>query len=324
MSNLPKQVQAQLDEAARIDQLIQDQLNPSSDPSDDEGQPTGTGDPAAAPASVSGDPAAPAPASSDEDTWKHRFNTLQGKYNAEVPRLTRELADLRSQLAGSTARIEALVAAQNVASTSKLVTDKDVEAFGPDLVDLVRRQATEVARAEASVRVSEVQQENAQLKSQVSNVAERQVVNDREAYQTNLAQIVPDWAALNTDEGFLGWLAEIDPISGSARHEHLMNAYNALNVAQTANIFNAYKALRAPANTSQTTTNRQQLERQIAPGTSKSSNGPSSAEPKWFTVREIDQFYKDTTLGVYKGREDEFARVEAEIDAAAAEGRIRP
>ena len=325
MSELPKQVQAQLDEAARLEQSIQDQLNPASDPPNTPEPAQGISDPAAAPAPVSDPPAAPAPAQSEEDAWKQRFNTLQGKYNAEVPRLNKEIGLLRDQLNASTARIEALVAAQT-ASSSKLVTDKDLEAFGPDLVDLVKRQATEVARVEANTKMSEVQQENATLKSQLNEVAERQGLNDRARYETDLASFVPDWKAINTDPSFLTWVAETDPISGSTRHEHLMAAYNAFNVVQTANIFNAFRNGRTPASAPAPAPDpvRSQLERQITPGNSKSSNAPASTEPKWFTNREIDQFYRDTTQGVYKGRDDEFARLEAEIDAAVAEGRIRP
>ena len=322
--SLPKQVQAQLDEATRYDQLIQDQMNPTSDPSPAPTDGNTSQEPPAAPAPAPVEPPKADP--SEVEQWKHKFNTLQGKYNAEVPRLQAELKTYKDTLNETTARLEALVKAQATDPATKLVTEKDVEAFGPELLDIIKRQATEVAERMTTTKMTALEQENARLKAQIDGVTTRQVSNDRAAYTQTLTQLVPDWVPLNTDEGFLGWIEAADPLSGRPIKELLLDAYNQFDANRTAHIFNSYKATRspapAPAPTPQNSTQRQ-LERQVAPGNSKSSVAPVAAEPRSFTSAEVEAFYRAVSKGEYKGRETEAARVEAEIDAAAQEGRIR-
>ena len=314
--SLPTRVQAQLDEADRLEALLTQQTPP-------EETPPPTEDVKEQPATEP--PPAPKPQADEpsDDAWQKRYKTLQGKYNAEIPRFSQQIQELTNKLAEAQAKISELVKAPAAkAPTKSLVTDKDIEAIGGDLVDLVKRQAQEVADQMASEQLARLAEENKALRSQLTGVAERQTTNDRERYFTRLGELVPDYEELNTDSGFNGWLAEIDPISGIVRQEHFNSAYHNFDVPRTATLFNAYKSLTAPTPAPARTGNRN-LERQVTPGTSKVT-GPTEAQPdtRIWKQGEIAQFYADITKGLYKGRDADQARIEAQIDQAVAEGRV--
>jgi len=330
--SLPKQVQALADEAERLqNQVAGIAPETTEQPPTEEAnaEPEGeqpVAEQALAPAM---EPEAPKPeaTTSDDETWERRYKTIQGKYNAEVPRLNADLRDLRNQLATALTEIERIKEqkARPTEPAQPLVTDKDVEAFGSDLIDVIDRKAREVAAQMVGTEMAELKAENQRLNDQLSGVTERQVSNDRRTYFAELARLVPDYEVLNVDEGFLGWLSEVDPLSGLARQDYLTNAWNSFDFQRTAALFNAYKQMTAPPPTPEPAPAvKQQLQRQVAPGTSKvSTTAPSNTTDLIWTTSEIDQFYKAVSRGDYRGNEAEQVRIEAEIDRAVAEGRIR-
>lgn len=319
--SLPPQVQAQLEEAERLQQqLVESQQPPQEPPQQEEGEsqpdPQQEITPAPEPA--------PKQPESGEDVWERRYKTIQGKYNAEVPRLTAQVKDLSSQLERAISEIDAIKArAAEPVTPERPVTDKDVEVFGGDLIDLIDRKANEVAQKLVSAKTSKLEAENAKLREELSGVSERQVSNAQQMYFSSLAREVPDWEAINVDQGFMDWLAEADLLSGRTRQDYLTEAYQQQDAARTAALFKAYKAEVAPPPEPQPSP-RQQLQRQVAPGTSKSTGtAPSNSQTQVWTMAEIDRFYTDVTKGAYRDNEAERARIEAEIDQAIIEGRIR-
>jgi len=321
--SLPKQVLLQAQEAERLEQELQRATNPTdnTDPEDppvDEHAEEQPVEEPQAPAEPEPQPK-PEPTPSDDHTWEQRFKSLQGKFNAEVPRLQAELKDVTSKFNALAAKMEAQERAK-AAEPQRLVTDSDVEAFGSDLIDVIERKAREVAGSMVGTEMAELKARNAELEQMLSGVNERQVSNDRRAFFAELERLVPDYEAMNVDPGFLDWLAEVDPLSGMARQEYLNAAYGNFDVGRTAALFSTYKQLTAPAPKQPT----RKLERQVAPGTSKVSTAvtQNGSERVW-SHNEVEAFYRDVQRGAYRGNEAEQARIEAEIDLAAAEGRIR-
>jgi hypothetical protein len=256
-----------------------------------------------------------------EDTWQAKFFTLKGKYDAEVPRLHAQMRELNTQvqtlLAETAARASQSTPEPTPAKT--LITEQDKEAFGSDLLDLIDR-ATESKISGFRDRESQLQAEIAELKGKLGNVTERQVVSDKDRFISALASQVPDWEALNVDQGFLTWLAEVDPVYGLPRQAALNGAYEAFDANRTAAIFKQYKALVTPA---QQTTQNRDLQRQVAPTRSRSTAAPatSSAEKKIYSQQEISTFYNDWMKGHLNSAEAE--QMEREIHAAINEGRVR-
>ena len=318
--SLPKQAQAQLEEIEQWEKEVAAASSPPPTPPDgidQQGQ-----QPEKQELPVQAEPSEQVKQPEDE-TWERRYKTLQGMFNAEVPRLKSEVKDLKSQLETSIARLDlaSQAKAESPSDSQRLVTDKDVEDFGGDLVDLIKRQATEVAQSELSKKISKLEEENAQLQREVTGVSERQGENARRDYFVELSRLVPDYEALNVDQGFLDWLNEVDLLSGNQRQEYLNHAFNSFDPMRTATLFNTYKDLiGAPTTTRQTNKN---LERQVAPGTSKvSSASASTGSDKVWSMGDIDRFYRDVAKGNYRGNESEQARIEADIDLAVNQGRL--
>jgi len=257
-----------------------------------------------------------------DEKWAHKYHTLKGMYDAEVPRLhsqVREMQTQVNQLIADKAEIEARKAAE-VPPVNSLITDEDKEAFGPDLIDLIER-ATNSKVATLANREAELVKEIKELKGQLGNVTERQVVSEKDRFLAGLAQQVPDWETLNTDQGFLGWLQEVDPVYGLPKQVALSNAYESGDVARVATIFNAYKGTIAPK-APRAKSGQQELQRQVAPTRTRSGTPPTNSESEqYFTNQDIEQFYTDWRRGVYD--DAEAAIMEKQIHAAAAEGRIR-
>jgi hypothetical protein len=225
-----------------------------------------------------------------------------------------------SQLTADLATAKAVQAQPVPASTPSLITEQDKEAFGPDLIDLIER-ATEAKLAGSRQLEAQLTAEIAELKGKLGNVTERQVVSDKDRYESALSTAVPDWQALNVDQGFLNWLAEVDPVYGMPRQYALNSAYEALDAGRTATIFNQYKKSVAPAPTQ--STNRADLQRQVAPTRSRTSPAPSNAnlDKRVYTQQDIDMFYAEWRRGMID--EAEAVQIEKDIHAATVEGRIR-
>lgn len=323
--NLPRQLQRQAEDAARIEQEIADaQAPPALD------------DPASlleTPAVPDGsEPAkrvhkAPDPVPTD-DQWRQRYLTLDGKYKAEVPRLHNDVKELKSQLAAISARLEKPTVPDTAkARKPQLVTDKDTETYGAELLDLIKRQAEDiVSDREASLESSLAQMatENENLKSKIAGVSDKQTQTAQDSYIARFAARVPDWETTNVDPDFLGWLRETDPLSGMSRQDYLDNAAQAMDVDRTVRLFETFKALRAPAATVSAPRSATEIQRQVTPG--KSKTAPATAQPsadKVWTYTEVETFYKDQRRGVYANNPDDVKRIEAEIDLAASQGRIR-
>jgi hypothetical protein len=114
----------------------------------------------------------------------------------------------------------------------------------------------------------------------------------------------------------------VDPVYGLPRQAALNNAYEALDANRTANIFKQYLAT-LPAAPTTAQQNRQELQRQVAPTRSRTSTAPatSTADKRLYTQGEIANFYEEWRRGFID--ETDAVRMEKEIHAAIAEGRVR-
>jgi SAM-dependent methyltransferase len=143
------------------------------------------------------------------------------------------------------------------------------------------------------------------------------------AHHSNvLTNQVPDWETLNTDQGFLGWLQEVDPVYGLPRQAALTTAYEAGDVNRVATVFNTYKGLVGEPKQTQQSKANQELRRQVAPPRSRSSTPPTdAANQRIYTQNEIAQFYDEWRRGLIDS--NDAVVFEKDIHAAATEGRIR-
>ncbi len=265
-----------------------------------------------------------------EEDWKQKYRSLQGMYNSDVPRLNTQNRELTSRVE----QLEKLLGeipskAETPASTStptpSLITEDDVANYG-DSIEVMRKAAREELNT-ANSKVSHLEAQMAKLQSVVPQVQQVQAQQKKSAEQIfwdTISSKVPHWDNINTNPDFQSWLLEIDPLTGVNRQTYLEDAQRNLDAVRVTNFFTTWEQANGKPNNAQS--NRKPsdstLQKQVSPGRSRSNGAPPSGEPPTYSPKDITQFFTDVRQGKYKGRDDERGRVERDIFAAQAEGRI--
>lgn len=320
MSKLPKRIQAQLDQANALYTAAAPAQAAPAEPAPVEPQPEPVALVEAAPAEPTPAPApAPAVQKDPEETWEHRYRTLQGIHGKNVEDLKSRLHGIEQQNRQLAAQLEA---ATKAAATPPKPDPKDVETFGQDLVEMVQRQVEGMisgAAKQFDERLNAFEQKLTGTTKAVAQTAE-------EIFLSRLKEQVPNYVEINGDQDFLTWLAEIDDVYGLPRQSALTNAADALDADRVAKVFKAFLATKTPAPApapaaAPARTSASDLERQITPSTVATAPA-ASAQPESYSVKDVNAFYDDVRKGKYRGREQLAAEIEVRINRALAEGRI--
>ena len=259
-----------------------------------------------------------------QDDWQQKYRSLQGMYNADVPRLNAENRDLSSRVS----QLEGLLgsmqepAQQTPVQSEKLITDDDVKEYGDSIA--VMRKA---AREEVSQEIAQLKQQLGQLQGvlpQVQQVQAQQKKSGEQTFWSTIASEVPNWNDINNDPDFQSWLLAIDPLTGISRQTYLEDAQKNLDASRVVNFFRTWEGETGKTNTAQVdrTAQQSQLQKQVAPGRSRNNGVKASGQNRTYTPNDIQEFYADVRKGKYKGRDDERGRIERDIFAAQQEGRI--
>ena len=274
----------------------------------------------------------PAPQGGSDDgtpeDYEQKWRSLQGSYNASMRRvseLEQRLVQMQTLVATMT-EVQAQPPAQPQPEDYRLLTDDEVSDYG-ESVDVMRK----VSREELTPLVQRMLQIERSLGDvtgrivpQVEGIAAHQHQTAEQTFWGTLAQIVPDWREVNEDPAFQGWLLEIDPLTGSTRQAFLERAQQSLDAHRVAQFFMAWKGGSNPQPVPASRGNGaspSELERQIAPGRSRSSPA-TGRNQQTYTAADISKFYDDVRRGAYRGREEEKNRLERDIFSAQQEGRI--
>lgn len=307
MTKLPSAVQRQVEDAERIErELYGDPQQPAApaepviEPPAEPAVPQGPAEPAVqVPAQEVAEPVS--------ENWQARFKTLQGKYNAEVPRLHEQLREAMSHIAELRANAQQ-VEPQKPEQPS--VSKEDEETFGSDLIDLVRR----VVRVEVGQLAAAMEREAAVIKENVGRVQEQVSETEYDRYLGKVTRLYPDWEKVNETDGWKQWLAQFDPILGATRQEGLNAAARALDVERTVAFFEAYaanlpkpQAVPAP-------------QVQVVPRAQQATPTPARTNKRFYTQTEIAQMLDPRNLRRLSAERQR--EIEREIDEAVAEGRI--
>lgn len=260
-----------------------------------------------------------------EDLWKQKYKTLQGMYDAEVPRLHSQVKDLSGELEALKNQVlesqKAADAAEKQAAHEarvNLVTDDDRQEFGDELIEVQRKVAREET-ADLIARFEALEAENAQLKQQLDDTGARVVTA---SFEQRLTQLVPDFAEINVDPRWINWLNEEDPMLRGPRMTAAQAAYAEGDAEGVAHFVTLFKESLQPVDT-EDSGRTQELENQIQPSTSGASLPPQN-QPGTLTDADIRTMFTKVMSLNAAGRLDEARKLEAEIDAAYQEGRVVP
>jgi hypothetical protein len=262
-----------------------------------------------------------------KESWEQKYKTLQGMYNADVPRLNaknREVSARVSQLEQLLSTMQQSTKPEEPVSTDPLITDADMKEYG-DSIDVMRRAAREEVNA-ANGRIAQLEKTIQQLQGfvpQVQQVQAQQQASSEQAFWSGLSNEVPNWQDINDNADFQSWLLSIDPLTGISRQTYLEDAQKNLDTRRVASFFAAWeKEFGTPETARENRSNsNSQLEKQVAPGRGRSGK-PASQESKNYSPADIQKFFEDVRKGKFKGRVEERGRMERDIFSAQREGRI--
>lgn len=329
---MPRSVRKQADKANELmNRLVASaQSAPASgEPATTAGEPQG---PAAAPAPASpaatssGSAPAPAAPSRQEDSvdyWKHRFSVLQGKYNAEVPALQQQVMELTRSAPVTVP--PASPSASAPAPSGSSISAEEIEEYGQDFFDVVGRRALEVIRPVLEQMVNE---RIGNVASKVERITTSVEQTATERFFRDLGELVPTWATINQEQGWLEWLDEVDQFSGQTRQALLNDARAKLDARRAAALFKAYgesSAQHAHAAPGAATGQHPRLQDFAEPSVVRAgaASPAGSGTGRIWTPDLVNKFYGDVRRGIYVGREAEKRQIEDDIQRAGTEGRYR-
>ena len=332
---LPKQVQKQLDEVEELEKQLEAQgeeveakpevkkkkTSKKAKAEDTEVEVTDD-EPIEEPVAVE---ATPADDSKEEvsESFKQKYATLRGKYDAEVPRLHQQVKELTDQMNAIRHEAEAAKKAEAEKPKEKVsyVTDADREEYGDDLIDFQRRVAKEASqeyedRFEQQAKVIE------QLQQQISNTG-NQV--GEVGFSQKLNALVPGFDQLDNDERWVAWLNEYDPMTRGPRRDQAQSAFNSGDAEAVAHYVGLFReSINEPVANGKS--DRQtELEKQVTPSRSASTvtNKSSSKDSRVYSEKELNNAWtKIRTLNT-QGKYDDAEKLEAELTAAYMEGRVK-
>lgn len=324
---LPKQVQAQLDAANKT---LEEANNPApatppvAAPPDLAQLAT---EPAANAPQAAPEPPAPAapavtPPRQDEKTWEERYKALKGMYNKQVPELQQQVNDLSARLDDAIKRLEQAPAQPPQQPTAPTADPQDIEAFGEDLVNMVKRTAERMfggAAKAMEASVNQLGERLAQIERRLEGTTQTVTYTAEQAFFERLAKLVPDWAEINDDDRFKAWCMEVDPVYRLPRQRALAAAQADFDADAVAAVLNAFRGTQ-PSSPKPTTP---PVDTQVSPRAAASAPPPAPTHKPLIAANDVDKFYRDVAQGRYRGREVEQQRIEALINDALAEGRIR-
>lgn len=265
----------------------------------------------------------PEPKPDDKD-WKQMYKTLEGKYRAEVPRLTDEAKRLRDSVNTLNAKISELEANAS-ANTRKeaAIGEKEIEqleADYPDIGKIVKRlqdaHTAELAALEAKFSSS--------VSAELGTVRQDLIATKEQQFDHDMRNAgVTDWQTIDTDPAFHEWLADLVPYTRFTKLEALRDAAGRFDAAAVSKFFLDYKASlnreEAPVE------GKSKLEKFVAPpSTQVATQQRSSAQPG-FTRADFVKFMQDSARGKFNpakwGGKTE-AEVERMFDALVSKGQL--
>lgn len=265
------------------------------------------------------------PVRSDDDPayWKQKYKTLQGMYDADVPRLNSQLKDLTGELDALKATVgkaqeeaEAAKAQAEHERQKNLITDEDRQEFGEDLIEVQRKVAREEL-ADFVQQIEALKTQNAQLQERLEQTGTEVTTA---SFEQRLERAIPGFSELNSSPEWIEWLNEVDPMLRAPRMVAAQKAYTQGDVDGVAHYVKLFREATEAA--PEPKKESQELENQIQPPRSASPQATPQAKGNVYSTADIQQMFKRVTeLGV-AGRVDEARKLEAEIDAAYTQGRV--
>lgn len=264
--------------------------------------------------------------------FEHKFNVLQGKYDAEIPRLSQENRQLRDQTIELGSIIGRL---QTEIEKLKGASDEPAQAVKGDIYQFLTDEEVEEVESSidpgilAKVVQGMIKTQIAPFEQSLTSVRDTQYQTAEDRFWDKVNTTLPKWQEVNNNPAFGDWLGTKAPYTNRTRQQVLTDAQKSLNAETVVEIFNDF--LRSsdsghgatPAQGGQPVAAKPTGKKpRIAPAKGVGASS-KPAEGRIWTRKEIKDYYADVQRGKFRGKEKEQKRLEADIWKAQREGRVR-
>jgi hypothetical protein len=288
-------------------------------------------------------PHTPVPQTSSEQQppdWEDRFKAMKGRYD----KLVSDFGAMGEQISHLQTENAALrqngppMAPPDMNQPVNLLTQQEIDEYGPEFIDVVRRAAAEIA--------APLQDEVRHLRGQLGTVQAETGNAFLTRMNATISGMIPNWQDLNRDPRFIQWVSLPDVYSGVIRQELMQQAWNSGDAGRVSAFFRAFIAEEVAVDPQAGTTRanggfpsslspapaagtqqavplqtRLSLDTLVAPGKAHSASQQPADKPV-YTAQDITRFYTDVAAGKWRTREADRAAIDADIIAAQHEGRI--
>jgi uncharacterized coiled-coil protein SlyX len=255
---------------------------------------------------------------------QHKYDVLQGKYNKEVPELAQRLAE-------QTGTIKALQDQINALAVGKKLEEKDtkgvLDSFEQDPnIKYLKTEYPEVWKGiESGIEklAIDTSKKIEVLSSQITEQERKIHKTDEDRFYDDI-NTVENWKEINNSVEFNEWLDRTEPLTGFKRRAILDDAYATLNSTRAKNFFSEFMGKKVKPVVDVKDTSFVVSDKGISPRTTtgKPLIDRSELKENFIKATDVSKFYNDVRKGLYKGRDAEKDKIEAEINKAISDRRV--
>lgn len=273
------------------------------------------------------EPASPvAPDADEEATYEKRYKSLQGKYNAEVPRLSKELRELKDEIFTKLNQVVEQKTTPTPATPEVPSQDESTEwlsTFAETYGENFTENLQKLIAAEAKKLTGNVQEKVQNIEEVQYKAAQSEFVS---FIDDNLKDTKVDWRSCwsGDDPKFAEFLQQPDP-SGLYTYGDLAKLYNdRWDGEKLVTLFKNYSGWVTPAETPtqvKPTVPNPQKDALVAPSRTNTHTQPDIDGKKVWTQNMIMEFQANDRKGKYKPEESK--AMWDDLLSALGENRIR-
>jgi hypothetical protein len=258
--------------------------------------------------------------------WKKRFTNYKSATDGTINGLRRELIDMRSQVANLMAEANTARNAQQEVQGDLFdgaFSQEEEETFGTDGLDVVKKAAKVAIERQVKPLQEELRrQENNRIKD-MQDRAQGDKQTQYNGFLENLEMLVPDYAELNRDSSFLGWMSGKDTYGTQVRMDLFRAAERGGDVTRVADFFTEFKETLSEVTDLNIVP--EAVRKHITPvggGGSTATPRQNNTEPVYYKESDVNKFYSDLTKGRFDGQKAKVDQSVADIELAYSQGRV--
>jgi hypothetical protein len=262
----------------------------------------------------------------DDEIAKLRaqYAALRGKYDAEVPRLTKHLRDLEAQNDALKDELDAKAAEPREPvelsedSVKKYLSEEERKELDDDVLGFQLRSTRGVAEDLVDQTVAPLDRKMRELEKTLSDLRQAQAASADAKFWTEVEVLAPGASEANagSDPEWVAFLDGTDSSSGLLYREIGQAAVARGDAGVVANLFNLFSEKSAP----EEPVKRRTAKSQVKPDTVSSATTTKEPQKPKVKESEIKTFYQQAAKSGMTL--EQIAEKEAEFDLAASEGRI--